>query len=68
MKSSKKIVLKTTMSMTQCLLLMIRKGKRELLTEIKTQSPLISSVSTNLDQLTVSSLSILNDGTFDPKI
>lgn len=55
-------------SFEDALLLMVLKGKRELLTEIKAQSPSISSVSTDLDHLTVSSLSILNDSTFDPKI
>ena len=43
---------------------MVLKGEKNLLPEIKAPSPSVSSVTTDLDHLSVSSLSVEDDGMF----
>lgn len=52
-------------SFEDALLVMALKGRKEDLPEIKASSPSMSSVTTDLDHLSVSSLSIFNDGMSD---
>ena len=44
---------------------MVLKGEKALLSEIKGQSPSPSYATTNLEHLTISSLSVSDDGTFN---
>ena len=52
-------------SFEDALLIMVLKGEKNLLPEIKAPSPSASSVTTDLDHLSVSSLSVEDDGMFD---
>lgn len=52
-------------SFEDALLIMVLKGDKKQATAIRARSPSISSVATDLDHLTVSSVSSQNDGTFD---
>ena len=51
-------------SLEDALLIMVLKGEKNLLPEIKAPSPSVLSVTTDLDHLSVSSLSVEDDGMF----